>query len=565
MRAAARTSLFSAVLAGLALVPARSFAQPVTCPTYPDTREGQIERGICAAQKLKPIALQGSRATVNAICEGEIPCIVGVCQVARNVCKGLLDAQCNHGGIELPADGPAFRNAACRAPRGGCSSGGTAEEQRICGEIAPKLPATYAPPDAPTRTERQIVNPKYHVVSVLYAPPGSGSEVSYAESSTLGTKTSFSALFGAGVAMKSITSVSDLSASYAYSNGGGTSFEVRKGKSTSLGLVSQLDGVDHGKDMFLVWLNPQLVVEKSWFAGSWTRFASGVTTRDGRPIKVVLVSAAKLANPSTMSAQERADFAGFTPRDFAGILSASPFSGGKWDADRFEKLESIQVSGPASSTDAIPTVGLELSEDTTKTHTRAAKHSVEVDATFGLSASFVIEAGVKVGGRVTFESTSSDDLSQSNGQRASLKLKSSTVGYEEVVDVYFDRVFKTFAFKGHGQIMGRPPTMGGVVRQANGAPAAGQVVTVKLSDGSLRRLGTDAAGRFRLLELPNGGAATITTGSDPKMVPIAPNASVDLRASNAPAFSPLPKALPLPNVSTNPTNVVGPKSLPRPR
>ncbi|MFO0639935.1 MAG: carboxypeptidase-like regulatory domain-containing protein [Polyangiaceae bacterium] len=561
----ARTLLSLSALAGLVLLPAPSDAQPVTCPTYPDTRQGQIDRGICAAQKLKPLARDASRDLVNRVCEGEIPCVVGVCHVARNVCKGLLEPSCNHGGLELPADGPAFRNAACRAPRGGCSSGGTAEEQRICGEIAPRLPPSYAPPDAPTRSERQIVNPKYHVVSVLYAPPGRGSEVGYAESSTLGTKTSFSALFGGGVAIKSITSVSDLSASYTYSNGGGTSFEVRKGKTTSLGLDSQMDGVDHGKDMFLVWLNPQLVVEKSWFAGNWTRFSSGVTTRDGRPIKVVLISASKLANPSTMSPQERADFAGFTPRDFAGILSASPFSGGKWDPDRFEKLESIQVSGPASSTDAIPTVGLELSEDTTKTYTRAAKHSVEVDATFGLSASFVIEAGVKVGGRVTFESTSSDDLSQSSGQRASLKLKSSTVGYDEVVDVYFDRVFKTFAFKGHGQLMGRPPTMGGVVRQANGAPAAGQVVTVKLSDGSLRRLGTDAAGRFRILELPSGGAATIATGSDQKMVPVTPTAQVELRAANAPTFSPLPKALPLPNVNANPTNVVVPKSLPRPR
>ncbi|MDX2091405.1 MAG: hypothetical protein SFX73_26330 [Kofleriaceae bacterium] len=34
----------------------------------------------------------------------------------------MLDPQCNHGGIEQPADGPAFRNAACRVPRADCST-----------------------------------------------------------------------------------------------------------------------------------------------------------------------------------------------------------------------------------------------------------------------------------------------------------------------------------------------------------------------------------------------------------------------------------------------------------
>lgn len=515
----------------LALLTGTAAAQPAptSCPSYPDTRQGQIDRGICSAQKL--MGLAAARDVVTQICEQDIPCIVGMCHVARNVCKGLLDAKCDHGGIELPADGPAFRNAACRAPRAGCTTG-TDEEKKICAEIQARLPADVQVPDKPTGTDVQFVNPRYHVVSVLYAPPGVGSEVTYGNGSTLGAKTSFAALFGAGVGVRAVTNVMDISAQYTYSTGGGRAFELTKSKTTTLGLAAQADGVDHGNDMFLIWLNPSLAIEKVQYSG-WTRIGAGMRNRDGKPAKIVLVPASQLKDPRTMPADRRADFAGFTPADYATILKTNPFTGGTWSDTRFEKLESLQVSGPETSQAPIPVVGLELAEQATRTRSTVAKHTVEIEALFGLSASFVIEAGVKGGGRLTFEYTSSDELATGTTQRASLSLKSSTVGYSEVVDVYYDRIFKTFAFKGHGQVAANAPNLSGMVRDANGSPVANQVVTVTFPNGSIRKVGTDSTGQYRIYEAPSSGNATFSTGTEQKVVPLGVKASIELRAGAA--------------------------------
>jgi len=515
------------VLTGAGTAAAQS--APTSCPSFPDTREGQIDRGICSARKLMGLAT--TRDIVTQICEQDIPCVVGVCHVARNVCKGVLDAKCDHGGVELPADGPAFRNAACRAPRAGCTSG-TDEEKKICAEIKARLPSDIPLPDKPTSTDVQFVNPKYYVVSVLYAPPGKGSEVSYGTGSTLGAKTSFSMLFGAGAAIRGVTNVADISATYTYATGSGTSFELSKSKTATLGLAAQADGVDHANDMFLIWLNPSLAVEKVSYNG-WTRIGAGMRNRDGKPIKVVMVPASQLQDPRTMPPDRRADFAGFTPQDYATILKTSPFTGGTWSDSRFEKLESIQVSGPDTAESAIPVVGLELAEAQTRTRSTLTKQTVDVDAVFGFSASFILEAGVKVGARLTFEQMSTDDLAAGTTQRATVSLKSSTVGYSEVVDVYYDRIYKTFAFKGHGRVNANAPNLSGMVRDAAGGPVANQVVTVTFPNGAIRKVGTNSSGQYRIYEAPTAGNATFSTATEQKVVALNAKASIDLRAAGA--------------------------------
>lgn len=141
------------VAVGMATMGTSASGGPATCPGFPDTRAGQIARGACVARKLLPThrgSTAAARENIRKACEAEIPCFIGVCHVARNVCKGALDDMCNHGGIESPADGPAFRNASCRAPRASCSTAPNAEERAICLEVLPTLggllkPAATAP------------------------------------------------------------------------------------------------------------------------------------------------------------------------------------------------------------------------------------------------------------------------------------------------------------------------------------------------------------------------------------------------------------------------------------
>lgn len=524
------------VLATVAFAPREVEAQPTSCGG-PDTREGQIKRGICVAQKMKSVVT--NRESATRMCDLEIPCVIGMCHVARNVCKGILDKDCNHGGIELPADGPAFRNAACRAARAGCSAG-TAEEQRICGEIKPHVPANIVP-EQPERREMQWVNPKFEVVSVLYSPPGAGSEVNYAEGSAFGAKTQLQTTVSNSVIVEGSTTAVDIEAGYTYAQTSSFAYELRKSKTSTLGLVSQTDGVDHDKDVFVVWVNPQLVVEKRWYPGGWTRFSAGMKNRDGSKVRVVRVTGAMLKNPALMPADLRRDFAGFGPEDFATILKASPFSGGTWNADRFSKVETIDVIGPAVQGDSIVKTGIELAEDATTTRGRAVSNALDITVMTGGGVSFFVEIGVKVGGKLSFEGVSAEEGTTTASQRANLDLSSSTVGYREVVDVYFDRVYRTFAFKGRGRPIENLPNVTGIVRDAAGRAMGGQVVTLKMPDGSFRRTGTDAKGQYRLYDVPTGGSATVMTGGDAKTITLQKGAVVDLRAGNGPKFAPIPK------------------------
>ncbi len=151
------------------------------CSGYPDTRAGQIARGACVARKLLPANKVWSpalRDNVRRACEAEIPCMIGVCHVARNVCKGALDTMCNHVGAESPADGPAFRNAACRAPRADCGTAPNAQERAICLEVLPALKdlLRVAPPPPPVQvlctTNPQMCNDQRFCNGVERCQPG---------------------------------------------------------------------------------------------------------------------------------------------------------------------------------------------------------------------------------------------------------------------------------------------------------------------------------------------------------------------------------------------------------
>ena len=527
---------------GAALAPHDVTAQPVTCPAGEDTRLGQIKRGVCVAQKMRGIAT--GRDNANRVCELEIPCVVGMCQVARNTCKGILDPICNHGGIELPADGPAFRNAACRAARGPCAAAPTAEEQRICSEIQPNI-RTNIGPDKEERKELQWVNPKFEVVSILYAPPGVGSSVTYGESSTLGAKTQLATTFSSSVIVEGSTSAVDVEAGFTFAQTSANSFEVRKSRTSTLGLVAQSDGVTHDYDKFLVWVNPSLVVEKKWYPGGWTRFAMGMRNRDGSRARVVTVTGAQLKNPSLMNADMKSAFTGFTREDFDTILKTNPYMGGNPLDGRLQRLEELQIDGPANTNETVTTKGFELSEEMTRTNSASASNAIDITVMTGGGVSFFVEIGVKVGGKMSFEGVSTTETSAGSGQKASLSLQSTTVGYHEVIDVYFDRVYRTFAFRGRGSIpSSKTASIEGYVREANGSPVAGQVVTVQLPNGTFRRVGTSSTGKYQVFDLPTSGNATVMTATEAKVVSLAQQAKVDVRAANVPRFAPVPKPPP---------------------
>lgn len=115
------------------------------------------------------------------------------------------------------------------------------------------------------------LNPKYIVLDVIYAPPGSKSSVSYGHSSTVGTSTSLSDAFTKGTSISASinlqygifggggTNTYTASSSYTQESDTSSSIAVQQTTTNSVpwpGPVSSAIGVDHDYDIVQVWLNP---------------------------------------------------------------------------------------------------------------------------------------------------------------------------------------------------------------------------------------------------------------------------------------------------------------------
>jgi hypothetical protein len=133
----------------------------------------------------------------------------------------------------------------------------------------------------PITSASGYVNPKYVILGVTYAPPGSQSFVQYTDSLTIGTNTSLSESFAKGVSVK-VSVSSTFGAGGTIPNIGGkwgvsdtttgtdsNSFTDETDTSSGVaissteqwltkvpGPASPYDGVDHDYDVIWLWLNP---------------------------------------------------------------------------------------------------------------------------------------------------------------------------------------------------------------------------------------------------------------------------------------------------------------------
>ncbi len=117
------------------------------------------------------------------------------------------------------------------------------------------------------------VNPKFRIVGVMYAPPGSKSTVTYADNNVVGASTSFSTSFSNGTSnsisvaagggifgfTNKVTTTS--SSSYTQEEDSSTSVAISQTTTSSTGLSGfsdPINGINHDYDNIFVWLNPLL-------------------------------------------------------------------------------------------------------------------------------------------------------------------------------------------------------------------------------------------------------------------------------------------------------------------
>ena len=307
-------------------------------------------------------------------------------------------------------------------------------------------PLPPLPTPTPTPTPGFIIGPKYIVLSVTYAPPGSASTVTYTGSTLLGSSVAFdSSVANSTVVTTTVqsgvgifntdffdstsqtftgTEQADTNVSLAVMDNSQQATTVRGPSKSSV-------GIDHDQDIIWLWLNPALELEMpSLTTISWDSFAfDGRDPADGIdligipvgflnghvpiPVNIAAVLARSWA-PPILCATTDPDCGpngtkgpGLTAADFAQILRSDPFTDPAYLID----VAPVNSSGAICTTDGrfchLPNVnhtfqfspqtsgGLPITQ--TFTETRTANLSVQNNVSISFAVGFTKQFGTNMG------------------------------------------------------------------------------------------------------------------------------------------------------------------------
>lgn len=337
------------------------------------------------------------------------------------------------------------------------------------------------------------VDPKYYVLSILYAPPGNKSSNGYTNSTTYGTTTTISQNFSAS------DSTTFSAAAGLFGNGGtfGWTFgfatmtgnseafgwSVTDGQGVTLDAAGPSNAINHSQDTFVIWLNPEITFEPT--SSTATNYGIGTpqqSSSDPNPgspqsMDTVTVSVAELKNPSLIPASVLgpqhlpdgevlpglsdicANPSACVASDFTAIVNSDPLvnfsptenptSVNGTNNTRFVEIYSSEpLSGPPYS-GADPVVNSWNATDSSQTtDTWTGGYSYTAGLTTGGGFS-ILGFGLTVTNTDTLTWSYSESVGETNGRshEMGITLESSTVACSEDVAVFEDTVFHTYAFQ----------------------------------------------------------------------------------------------------------------------
>jgi hypothetical protein len=296
--------------------------------------------------------------------------------------------------------------------------------------------------------------PKFYVLTVLYAPPGthdgqSGSLVDYGSTSTTGTKTSISSSFKAGLTLGFGIGPKDsqigLQFGVSRTETDESSVEIAKSETFDVRISGPAnDGIDHDHDVFVLLLNPLLQVAE--FPGGDVRVVFSV---DGPVMNIQYVYAGWLRDVTTMApgVKQQLDAAGLDETDYQQILSTNPFASGpaSIDPDRYLPLpESFAYEPPFSSGDAPWSETYKVDNTTTQTSTR----TVDVTYTVTVTLPPILDSLLNIGGTLEWTNTNATETTDARTESATVTVGGPSFGYtgQTEILVYWDTVYHSFMF-----------------------------------------------------------------------------------------------------------------------
>jgi hypothetical protein len=383
--------------------------------------------------------------------------------------------------------------------------------------------------------------PRYKVLALIYAPPGtnggkSSSYVEYGTTSTTGTTTTTSSSFKDGIDVTASVGVNltvvKLGASGEFSASDTTtdtdSLDIKKTTTTTIHVPGPAeDGIDHDHDLFYLWLNP--LINLSLDPENNVQWSLSV---DGPTMNLQYAYVSWLKNPATMPAGVAAELksAGLTAQDYQAILALDPFTQVTEmihpyvDPNRYlPTTQSFPYIPPLTASDPVATLTDTISDTVTQSHTHSIQTQYSVS--MSLSASLggdkdLLSGSLKADGSLTWTDTSTTTSTSISTQSATVSIGGPAYGYSGATDVlvYWDCIYNSFLFA--------TPTVpifhSGTLLGAAGKALAGRLVSLKLN-GKTYRTYTDANGAYRFYDVAGnttGGEGTLVSGNDTLAVKI---------------------------------------------
>lgn len=364
--------------------------------------------------------------------------------------------------------------------------------------------------------QRVTVVPSYMVLTVIYAPPGtngghSTSAVSYQSGSTAGTLTSSSQTFKDGIAVSIEASGGVLFAG----GGAGISFDSSTSTTDSQSVnitksvaatISQVgpsqDGINHDEDEIWVLLKPTINVAVSSSTTEW------MLANTNCPIQYVHVGWLNGHEPMPPGVASALASAGITPPVYQDILARDPLSSSQaaLNSSRFVSINTtFPYEPPLSATDPVPTSTYAISNNQVTTLGTAYEDSFKVEMSVSGSAGLPL-FNLKLKDTASWEWTnkSSSTTSAGSSQSAQLTIGGPSYGFTgpSVIQVYYDTVYRTFAF---ALVSVDTPDIAltGTLLTSKGVPAAHKAVTL-IESGNKHLTYTNAKGGFTFLGQING-------------------------------------------------------------
>ena len=357
------------------------------------------------------------------------------------------------------------------------------------------------------------LQPKYYILAVIYAPPGtqgggSKSSVAYGSGSTTGSTVSSSSSFKQNYSVSVSAEAGFLgnggevgaSFSYGRNSSNSQSLEIKKTSTHEISVTGpSTDGIDHDRDLIYLWLNPKINLRFTATQAVW-----GLGNNSLVDIQYVYVG--WLKNPSLIPSgvAQRLQAYGITTADYAEMLKADPFANGETsiDPERFQTdtlHTTFPYEPPFAPDEPVPLMKFTAVYSDTAFSSSSLQKEYSVGLTISGSASFIGLAKTKFKNQNTWTWTNTSTSSTSTGtsESASVTVAGPSYGYTGPTDmvVYYDVLYKTFLFAPIETTL--PLALSGSVENTSGELLSGKEVVV-MANGTLYRTFTNAKGEYRI-------------------------------------------------------------------